>query len=1763
MSPIDSLKLTDIPFAPAVTATTSTSLRTLLNSLRDADTRAAVIYTDGHEGDKPVALLTAHELLTALNEPEANLDRTVGEIHTSTPLRLKLNISLHAACAFMAEQQVRHAIVVDESGNLRGVVAEQDILAGLSDHLLPRETEHQSHDERSSAVAEATAPPRAAPFSEAGGIQPNNGQTQYAQRLQDLINNMEDWVWEVDDEGRFTFVSRRIQDVLGYDPDWVLGITPADLMSKEESDRWMRDFRETGPSTATFCNREYRHRHRDGHERMFSISGSPILDADGSLRGYRGISRDITDAYQANQSLQHREAELRAIFDNASVGIMFLTGYRIFARGNQRLADILGYASPEEMIGISMQKLHLSPERFVEFGRTHYEPLRQQVQMHVEYELRRKDGSAVWCMLSGKAIDPTTPADLSLGVIWVIDDISARKADAIRLSDTLGQLAEERDLFTAGPVMVFRWLPEEHWPVSYCSPNVERILGVSPSEFIDGKRGFAEFVHPRDIGRLQDEVRHHTEARHEVFEHEYRLRSADGKWRTVSDFTRVLRDANDRVTSRLGYLVDISERSIRQAELRTLLDAIPDLIFFKDEHGQYLECNDAFTRFVGRPRSQIIDHSDAEFFAPEIAAFFRDMDRKMLTSGQPRRNEEWVDYPDGSRYLLDTLKMPFARNEKDPLGVLGISRDITVQHRLAQDLQRAQELADIGSSYENIRTGEGHWSATFYRIFDLDPDRVSPGIPALLSRVEDVDRERVRTALDSIREGQQPSVALEFRIRRQDGRKRHLFTRYERVEDQHGQPVRIDGIVQDITTKTESLRRLTRSEERLREAQELAHMGSWTLDIPKQRLEWSEEIHRIFGTDPAQFQPSLDGFLAAVHPDDRESVSKAFQGALTDHTPYRIIHRLVRPDQSIRYVEERARILYDSQNEPGRAIGTVADITERQLGEIALRESEMRYRSIFESAHQGMLILGEDGTISSANQTACDMLGYPGPDAILSAHPQALSPPRQPDGEDSFSKGSKLIADAFRKGYVRFEWEHLHLDGHLVPIEVTLSHITQNGRRALFTTWFDLSDKRRAEELESRASVVFENTSEGIMVTDAETRILSVNPAFTKITGYSDDEVRGRRPNFLQSSQRDPGFYELMWRQLNESGRWQGEIQNRRKNGETYPEWLSISTLRNENGTVRNYIGVFSDISASRHFEERIEQLSHFDGLTQLPNPVLLRARLAQTLDTAKASNNAVAAILLRVDGFDRMISSLGHDAADRLLANIARRLRSIVPEDATLSRFGADTFALTEQISRAPHADSASRLALDLQNALRKGIDTAEIGRLSIPSNVGIAMYPSDTDEGDILLRFAESALHTARDIGPGALAFYHPAMTEAATRRIQLEQSLRDALANNEFELHFQPRVSLNSGIIVGVEALIRWRQNDGSRVLPSEFMPIIETSDLVLPVGRWVLRTAAQTVRDWQRAGLGNMPVSVNISGAMILNGILPQEISTALEETGLDPALLEIEVLENVLLSDPVLATSQLDQAHRLGVTIALDDFGTGYSSLAYLQKLPFDTIKIDRAFIEDLEHSVASQSVVRATLSMARTMKRKVVAEGVETELQAQQLMRLGCDAIQGYLTGRPMPADQIAQILTDHHEDRLSALIASLTNPKALLVEDDPDQRHLLSSQLEAAHWTVKAVATAEEARSLMSEEPIDLLLVDYGLPGMDGLKLLENCRARHPETVRIMISVSHDPDLIQRAINHGGVFRYLVKPVSDQRLLDTLNDVRGLTQRLWQGGAE
>jgi|GEM_PF-453299 len=562
----------------------------------------------------------------------------------------------------------------------------------------------------------------------------------------------------------------------------------------------------------------------------------------------------------------------------------------------------------------------------------------------------------------------------------------------------------------------------------------------------------------------------------------------------------------------------------------------------------------------------------------------------------------------------------------------------------------------------------------------------------------------------------------------------------------------------------------------------------------------------------------------------------------------------------------------------------------------------------------------------------------------------------------------------------------------------------------------DITEQKRAELRLRQAATVFENTSEGVMITGPDQRIVAVNQAFTRITGYGEEEVKGCEPKILRSGRHDDDYYREMWSAINSTGRWQGEIWNRRKDGVDYPEWLNISVVRDDAGAIINYIGVFSDISSIKEAQDRLEYTAHHDALTGLPNRLLFRDRLEQALGMARRTGAGVALLFVDLDRFKLINDTLGHEAGDQLLQEVSRRLVGCMREEDTVARMGGDEFVVIQK--GVGHPDDAALLATRMLAEISRPLSLA--GREIVVSlSIGISLYPQDGSDASALLKNADAAMYRAKDKGRNCYQYYANEMSGAGLERLELESDLCQALQRAELQVHYQPQVDLASGRIVGAEALVRWQHASRGMISPAVFIPLAEDNGMIGHIGEWVLNTACADARAWQLAGLPPLRVAVNVSGRQIGNDHVVDKVAAALKNSGLAPQFLEIEVTESVVMQDAVRAISILHALQDMGVTLAIDDFGTGYSSLSYLKRFPINKLKIDKSFIDGLEDAPDDAAIAVAIIAMAHSLGHTVIAEGVETEAQAEFLRGHGCDEMQGYLFSCPVPAEQFVEILRD------------------------------------------------------------------------------------------------------------------------------------------------
>jgi diguanylate cyclase (GGDEF)-like protein/PAS domain S-box-containing protein len=557
--------------------------------------------------------------------------------------------------------------------------------------------------------------------------------------------------------------------------------------------------------------------------------------------------------------------------------------------------------------------------------------------------------------------------------------------------------------------------------------------------------------------------------------------------------------------------------------------------------------------------------------------------------------------------------------------------------------------------------------------------------------------------------------------------------------------------------------------------------------------------------------------------------------------------------------------------------------------------------------------------------------------------------------------------------------------------------------------------KLRSTEALRQSAAVFESTRDGVMITDLTPRIVAINPAFTEITGYNESEILGCNPSQLKSGRHGMSFYQAMWSAIAEIGHWQGEIWNRRKNGEVYPQWLTISSVFDEQGTVNNYAAVFTDISQIKQSEARLEHLAHFDPLTYLPNRLLLQYRLAHALEQADRHGSRVAVLYIDLDRFKTVNDSLGHPAGDELLLALAKRLTTRLREEDSLGRLGGDEFLLILENIHEP--ESAAVVAQNLFDLLAMPFNLPCGHEVFIGASIGISLFPDDGKTVTELIQYSDLAMYHAKQEGRNTYRFHTEALTRAANEKLALETSLRHAIDRNEFILHYQPLVNSHTGQIIGAEALVRWQPAGQNLVSPAKFIPIAEETGLIVPLGEWVLRTACIQATSWIQAGFPPLLIAVNMSVRQFQSGNIVNLVANILNETGLPAQLLELELTESIIMEQAEKSISTLDELKALGVRLAIDDFGTGYSSLAYLKRFPIDKLKIDQSFVQALTDEGNDNTIVATIIAMAKSLKLDLIAEGVETDQQLSLLKQLGCDLCQGYLFSKPIPADEFKQLL--------------------------------------------------------------------------------------------------------------------------------------------------
>ena len=616
--------------------------------------------------------------------------------------------------------------------------------------------------------------------------------------------------------------------------------------------------------------------------------------------------------------------------------------------------------------------------------------------------------------------------------------------------------------------------------------------------------------------------------------------------------------------------------------------------------------------------------------------------------------------------------------------------------------------------------------------------------------------------------------------------------------------------------------------------------------------------------------------------------------------------------------------------------------------------------------------------------------------------------------------GSAIFESEHRIRGADGEWLWVRARGRVVERDAS-------GRPARIAgTTRDIQELRRVERETRVAYEVFRSMSEAVSVVDLEFRFVAVNPAFSRITGYSEADVIGRSATLLDTSQHSVEFYQRARGILQRSGHWSGEMWQCRKDGGEFLGWIELSEVTDGSGVRTHFVAVVNDITQKKRAEQELRYLANYDTLTGLPNRTLLAERLSRAIIRARRQESRVAVLFIDLDHFKDINDSLGHAAGDRLLKAAAARLQAAVGPTDTVARLGGDEFTIV--VEDLDSIEAVSRVATGLLAAFGTPLAVDERHQVNITPSIGVSLYPEHAMVPTDLMKFADTAMYQAKSEGRNTCKIYDEAMDAEARRRATMLAALRRALAQDEFRLVFQPRISLRSNRVVGVEALLRWRSLELGEVGPAQFIPLAEESGLILDIGEWVMREACRALRGWQDAGLTDLACSINVSVLQLLRAPLAQQLTTILAESGIDPDRVELEVTESMVMQNAEKALAVLKDLRRVGVRIAIDDFGTGYSSLIYLKRLPIDTLKIDKAFIGDLTDDPDDKAITATIITMAHSLGLHVVAEGVETEAQLGYLRGQGCDEAQGYWLSPPLePAGVLAFIREQPYDLRVDA----------------------------------------------------------------------------------------------------------------------------------------
>jgi diguanylate cyclase (GGDEF)-like protein/PAS domain S-box-containing protein len=1045
---------------------------------------------------------------------------------------------------------------------------------------------------------------------------------------------------------------------------------------------------------------------------------------------------------------------------------------------------------------------------------------------------------------------------------------------------------------------------------------------------------------------------------------------------------------------------------------RALIDSVEDLIWLKDVQGRYINVNQAFLDNYKKSRGEIEGRTDRELFSPELAELYCTQDRRALAQGRPLRVEDKVLGGDGAVWY-ETVLTPIFDEGGNLAGLSGVSRNITLRKhdQLQLDeyhnrLTLATHAGKFGVWDWDVVEDKLVWDDQMYAIYGLQREDFAGAYQAWASTVLPDDLAKANAEVQAALKGER-EFSTQFRVRWPDGSIHYLRSVAMVLRYAGGKPVRMIGMNWDVTEQNEAHNALALRERELEAIFENIPNMVFVKDAKTLRyVRFNKAGEQMLGLSREQL---IDHNDADFFPRQQADFFVAQDRMVIErHTLADIAEQMVDTPNGSLILHTKKVCISDAQGQPRYLLGISEDITARK----EVEQGQQRLLEIMDSATDLIALADTEGSLIYMNGAGRRMLGFDSDESIAGVK---LRDMYAPDVGNHVMEN--LLPKADKHGNADFETRLRSRSGWIIPAsQVIVAHRDEHGRVTHYSTIArDIREYKRLLEHYMLSDKVFTFTSEAIMISDARNRIISVNEAFTKLTGYTLAEVKGKDPALLASGKHDAAFYAAMWEAIDSNGHWEGEVWDRRKDGTFYPKWLNINAVKEiGRNRVSHYVGIFTDITQIKQQEDHILHLAFHDVLTGLPNRTLFQDRLLQAIAESKREDLPVAVMLLNLDNFKYVNDTLGHPIGDLLIKEVAGRLTSCVRESDTVARLGGDEFIII--INSVSDLRDLVAVAEKILSEMAKPMHM-DGHRLRVTSSIGISLYPDDANNTEDLVRNADSAMYQAKNLGRDNFQFFTRQMNEAVNERVMIEEHLRRGLEHNEFELFYQAKIDTRLHKLVGCEALLRWRHPEWGVVMPTRFIPVAEDSGFILPLGEWVIAEACRQLRLWLDAGL-ELQVAINLSERQLRDMNLIGKIGNVLKVTGNKPGLIELEITESTLIEGASHASKTLHDLHAMGVPLAVDDFGTGYSSLAYLKTFDIDTLKIDKSFMDGISTNPDDAAIVRAVLSLAHQLGMKVVAEGVETIEQLRFLENLHCDMIQGYYFSKPLPPAEFLAYVT-------------------------------------------------------------------------------------------------------------------------------------------------